>query len=52
MYAVPDHTKETLLDIIKTCVGPGTTVYSDKWKSYEEIPDLEGYDFLHYTLYR
>ena len=34
-YAVPDRTKNTLLNIIKTCIRPGSTIYSDKWKSYD-----------------
>ena len=50
MYAVPDQKKETLLETIKACIRPGSTIYSDKWKSYDSIPHLEGYVFEHYTV--
>ena len=43
--------KETLLEKLKACIRPGSTIYSDEWKSYAEIPaHLEGYDFEHYTV--
>ena len=50
MYAVPDQKKETLLETIKACIRPGSTIYSDKWKSYDSVPHLEGYDVEHYTV--
>lgn len=50
MYAVPDRKKGTLIETIKACIRPGTTIFSDEWKSYNEIPHLEGYNFEHYTV--
>ena len=50
MYVVPNRTKETLLTTVKACIRPGSTIYSDKWKAYDDIPHLEGYDFQHYTV--
>ena len=37
--------KKTLLDIIKTSTLPGTTIYSDCWKSYNCLAD-EGFEHL------
>ena len=50
MYAFPDRTRKTFLETIKACIRPGSTIYSDQWKSYAEVPHLEGYDFEHYTV--
>ena len=35
VVVVPNRTKETLLAVIKEWVLPGTTIYSDCWKSYQ-----------------
>ena len=42
MYVVPNRKKETLLGTIKACIRPGSIIFSDQWKSYEDIPHLEG----------
>lgn len=39
--AVERRDKETLLDIIKTFILPGTTIYSDCWESYDCLVDKE-----------
>lgn len=41
---VPDRTKETLLNLIKQNILPGTTIISDCWKSYECLSEN---DFKH-----
>jgi transposase-like protein len=40
---VPNRSKETLVPIIKKYVRPGTTVYTDCWKSYSKLSE-EGFD--------
>jgi transposase-like protein len=40
MEIVPDRTAKTLLRIIHQHVLPGSTIYSDKWSSYNKIRDL------------
>jgi transposase-like protein len=47
MVPVEDRTKDTLLAIIKDYIKPGTTIYSDCWKSYDCLKD-EG--FVHCTV--
>ena len=37
MGPVPDRTKETLLEFIKNWIEPGTIIFSDCWKPYEDI---------------
>ncbi|GBO15184.1 hypothetical protein AVEN_38646-1 [Araneus ventricosus] len=44
---VEDRTAETLIEITKKYVEPGTTVLSDCWKSYRPLTE-EGY--VHYTV--
>ncbi|GBL77793.1 hypothetical protein AVEN_241515-1 [Araneus ventricosus] len=39
---VEDRTAETLIEITKKYVAPGTTVLSDCWKSYRSLSE-EGY---------
>ena len=46
LVAVPDRSKKTLLKIISERIKLGTTIISDYWPSYEEIPEIEG---MHYT---
>lgn len=50
MYAVPDRTKDTLLECIKQCINEGTTIYSDCWKSYDDIAILPNMRFEHLTV--
>lgn len=45
MVAVEDRTSETLVNIIKNKIRPNTTIYSDCWKSYDNL-DKEGYSHL------
>ena len=42
MVPVPDHTSDTLLNIIKDYIEPGTTIISYYWKSYDCLGS-EGY---------
>jgi transposase-like protein len=43
--AVEDRTANTLVGIIKDKIKPGTTIYSDCWKSYETLT-AEHFDHL------
>lgn len=45
MEPVPDRSAETLLEIIKKRIRPGTTVMSDCWKAYNCL-EAEGYKHL------
>lgn len=45
LVAVHDRCEETLLSVIKEWIKPGTSVYSDCWKSYDCLTD-EGYEHL------
>lgn len=44
IYFVPDRTSATLLECIRCCIRPGTTIISDCWASYqgleEKLPEL------------
>ena len=40
---VPDRTAETLVAIIKQYTEPGSTIYSESWRSYHNLTN-EGYD--------
>ena len=42
---VADRTADTLVNIIKECVQPGTTIYSDCWKAYARLNE-EGFHHL------
>jgi transposase-like protein len=42
---VSDRTRETLLEIIKQNILPGTTIISDCWRAYD-ILDKEGFEHL------
>lgn len=44
---VPDRTANTLLEIIRQWISPGTTIISDKWRSYR---DLDNQGFTHFTV--
>lgn len=44
---VPERTKETLINVIKEWIMPGTIIISDCWKAYK---CLENEDFKHYTV--
>ncbi|GFS58289.1 DDE_Tnp_IS1595 domain-containing protein [Nephila pilipes] len=37
--------KETLLSLIKEWIKPGTTIYSDAWKSFDFLADVD-YEYL------
>ncbi|KAG8225075.1 hypothetical protein J437_LFUL000054 [Ladona fulva] len=47
LHLIPDRKKETVLPIVEECVLPGTKIYTDEHKAYEEIYKL-GYD--HHTV--
>lgn len=42
---VPDRTASTLINIIKEWILPGTTIISDRWRSYREL-DNHGFDHM------
>lgn len=44
---VPERSKETLINVIKEWILPGTTIISDCCKGYK---CLENEDFIHYTV--
>ena len=50
LYAVEDRTANTLLQCIKECIKPGTTIMSDLWKSYDKISEIPGMNFTHYRV--
>ena len=50
MRIVHDRKKETLISIIKEYVLPGTVILTDCWAAYNELKDLEGMDYCHYTV--
>ena len=45
LVAEHDRSQETLLSVIKEWIKPGTSVYSDCWKSYDCLTD-EGFEHL------
>jgi transposase-like protein len=45
LVAVEDRTANTLVGIVKDKIKPGTTIYSDCWKSYETLT-AEHFDHL------
>lgn len=49
LYAVPDRSANTLIPIIQNSIRPGTTIISDMWQSYNEIPNL-GNNYTHLTV--
>ena len=36
-----------LLDYIKQFIAPGTIIYSDGWKAYHGIRNIEGFNYSH-----
>ncbi len=42
---VPNRTRQTLLEVIKRRIKPGTTIVSDCWASYQGL-ELHGYNHL------
>jgi transposase-like protein len=42
---VPNRTSETLIDLIKLNVAPGTIIHTDCWKGYDRL-GREGYEHL------
>lgn len=50
LYAVPDRSANILIPIIQQCIRPGTCIMSDMWRSYDDIPKLPGYNFIHDTV--
>jgi ISXO2-like transposase domain len=47
---VPDRTNDTLLPLIKELIAPGTTILSDGWAGYGQIPNMEGCGYRHATV--
>lgn len=47
---VEKRDKETLLPIIKKNCLPNTEIWSDQWRAYRTLPDIEGYNFIHRTV--
>lgn len=45
---VPDRTRDTLLEIIKRRISPGSLIVSDGWRSYYDLPvHLPEMNYLH-----
>jgi hypothetical protein len=44
---VADRSAKTLLTAIKKHIRPGTHIMSDMWKGYNQIPNLNGFDYTH-----
>src|SRR5207237_9642598 len=42
---VEDRTKETMEEVIKTWVKPGTTIHTDFWKAYDWLGD-DGFEHM------
>ena len=47
MYAVPNRSAATLMQIIQHSILPGTTVMSDLWRAYGGINTM---GFKHFTV--
>ena len=47
IFNVKNRTSETLIPLIQTYVKQGTTICSDKWRSYNALPK---YGFFHLTV--
>ena len=50
LYAIPDRSAATLTAIITQAILPGTTIMSDMWAAYHDLPDLAGYNYTHLTV--
>ncbi|XP_029652239.1 uncharacterized protein LOC115225419 [Octopus sinensis] len=50
LYAVPCRNRDTLEECIQKLILPGTTIYSDMWRAYSHIPEIDGYYFEHGTV--
>ena len=44
---VIDKTADTLLDIIREYIAPGTAIYSDGWRAYTGIADIPNCNYSH-----
>lgn len=44
---VPDRSQDTLINVIKEWILPGTIIMSDCWKAYK---GLKNENFQHYTV--
>lgn len=44
---VPDRSQDTLINVIKEWILPGTIIMSDCWKAYK---GLKNKNFQHYTV--
>jgi transposase-like protein len=42
LVTVPDRSAETLLNVLKEHIHPGSIIYSDMWKSYNGINEILG----------
>lgn len=50
LYTVPDRTRATLEECIKTSIRPGSIIISDMWKSYSGIQKMVGKNYKHFTV--
>lgn len=48
LVTVPNRNAETMKTIIQKFIRPGTTIYSDCWRAYDNIPEWG--DFSHETV--
>lgn len=49
LFSVPDRSANTLLPIIQQHIRPGTTIMSDEWAAYRDIPNVPG-NYNHLTV--
>ena len=50
MFAVPDRSSETLLEIIASSIKSKTTIISDEWRGYRGIENIPERDYRHLTV--
>lgn len=50
LYTVPDRSALTLLPIIQESVRPGSTIISDQWRAYNQIPQIPNAAYTHETV--
>ena len=45
LYPLLGRTAEILVNTIRDCTGPGTTIISDQWRAYNEVTQFTGDEF-------
>lgn len=47
MAVVPRRDAQTLTEVIRQFIRPGSLIYSDMWRAYNGLPDEEGMNWVH-----